>query len=146
MNKFLKYTAIAALLAAPAAYADTPTTKGGLTIKSDDGRFEATVGGRIHFDGVMLNADDSQTANNENSGFYFRRVFITLKGKAYGWSYQIDEDISNVSSKAPAQTARSTSVRKNHGAAWMKSPATTTPCSWNATRFPLTVSSAAATS
>jgi len=95
VNKLFKYTAIAALLAAPAAYADTPTTKGGLTIKSDDGRFEASVGGRIHFDGALLNADSKQiAAGNENSGFYFRRVFITLKGKAYGWSYQIDEDIS----------------------------------------------------
>ena len=97
MTKLLKYTAIAAVLAAtaPSAYADTPTTKGGLTIKSDDGRFEANVGGRIHFDGALLNADDHQSATNEASGFYFRRVFITLKGKAYGsWSYQIDEDIS----------------------------------------------------
>lgn len=100
MIKLLKYTAIAAVLAATAqsAYADTPVTKGGLTIKSDDGRFEATLGGRIHFDGALLNADrpdqTGATANNENSGFYFRRVFITLKGKAYGWNYQIDEDIS----------------------------------------------------
>ena len=103
MTKFLKYTAIAAVLAATAqsAYADTPSTKGGLTIKSDDGRFEASVGGRIHFDGALLNADNSQTANNENSGFYFRRVFISLKGKAYGsWSYQIDEDISNTTNPA----------------------------------------------
>lgn len=102
MNKLFKYTAIAALLAAPAAYADTPSTKGGLTIKSDDGRFEATVGGRIHFDGTMLNVDDNAAANNESSGFYFRRVFITLKGKAFGWMYQIDEDISNTSKDAPA--------------------------------------------
>ncbi len=104
MNKFLKYTAIAAALAATAqsAYADTPVTKGGLTIKSDDGRFEATVGGRIHFDGTMLNTDSNQVANSENGGFYFRRVFITLKGKAFGWIYNIDEDISNTSKDAPA--------------------------------------------
>lgn len=96
MNKLFKYTAIAAALAAcaPAAYADSASTKGGLTIKSDDGRFEATVGGRIHFDGALLDTDKNQAATGENSGFYFRRVFITLKGKAYGWMYNIDEDIS----------------------------------------------------
>ncbi|PTU32122.1 hypothetical protein CJD38_05490 [Stenotrophobium rhamnosiphilum] len=86
---------------APAAFADTPTTKGGLTIKSDDGRFEATVGGRIHFDGTALNVDDNTIGTNENGGFYFRRVFITLKGKAFGWMYNIDEDISNTSKDAP---------------------------------------------
>jgi len=93
--------AVAALaLTAQSAYADNASTKGGLTIKSDDGRFEANVGGRIHFDGALLNADSKEiSAGNENSGFYFRRVFITLKGKAYGsWLYQIDEDISSTSS------------------------------------------------
>lgn len=101
VSNIFKYTAIAAAVlagAAQSAYADSASTKGGLTIKSDDGRFEATVGGRIHFDGALLNTDSNQTATNENSGFYFRRVFITLKGKAYGWSYQIDEDISGTAS------------------------------------------------
>jgi len=104
VNKLFKYTAIAAVLAAaaPAAYADSASTKGGLTIKSDDGRFEATIGGRIHFDGTMLDTDSSTVGNNEKSGFYFRRVFITLKGKAFGWMYNIDEDISNVATSASA--------------------------------------------
>lgn len=101
MRTLFKYTSfVAVVLAATAqsAYADNASTKGGLTIKSDDGRFEASVGGRIHFDGALLNADENQTANNEASGFYFRRVFLTLKGKAYGFSYQIDEDLSSTSS------------------------------------------------
>ena len=102
VTKLFKYTAIAATIMAAGvstAYADSASTKGGLTIKSDDGRFEATVGGRIHFDGALLNADAKEVGGgNENSGFYFRRVFITLKGKAYGWMYQIDEDISGTAS------------------------------------------------
>lgn len=96
--KLSAFAAAALAVTAQSAFADSASTKGGLTIKSDDGRFEATVGGRIHFDGALLNTDSNQTANNENSGFYFRRVFITLKGKAYGWGYQIDEDISSTSS------------------------------------------------
>ncbi|MGH8504602.1 MAG: OprO/OprP family phosphate-selective porin [Stenotrophobium sp.] len=103
MSPLLKYTAIAAAIMTASiqtASADTAITKGGITVKSDDGLFEATLGGRIHFDGALLNADSSnQTAPaNENSGFYFRRVFISLKGKAYGWMYQIDDDVSSTTS------------------------------------------------
>ena len=101
MNKFFKYTAIAALLAAPAAYADTPTTKGGLTIKSDDGRFEATVGGRIHLDYATFSNDT--IFNGKANGPYMRRAYLTLSGKAYGWKYKLENDFagagSTVSSK-----------------------------------------------
>lgn len=101
MSPFFKFTAIAvALMAAyiQTASADTASSKSGITVKSDDGLFDATLGGRIHFDGTALNSGGNVAAGNENSGFYFRRVFISLAGHAYGWGYHIDEDISNTSS------------------------------------------------
>jgi len=105
VNKFLKYTAIAAVLVAPAAYADTPTTKGGLTIKSDDGRFEANVGGRIHYDYATFSIDNPVTAATAGkaNGPYLRRAYLTLSGKAYGFKYKLENDFagagSTVSSK-----------------------------------------------
>jgi phosphate-selective porin OprO/OprP len=101
VSPFFKYTAIAAVLMAASiqtASADTASSKGGITIKSDDGLFDATLGGRIHFDGAALKSGDNVAAGNENSGFYFRRVFISLAGHAYGWGYHIDEDISGTGS------------------------------------------------
>ncbi|MGH8456954.1 MAG: OprO/OprP family phosphate-selective porin [Stenotrophobium sp.] len=104
MRPLFKYSAIAAAIvmaSTSAAYADSASSNGGLTVKSDDGRFEATLGGRVHFDGALLNADTAnQTANNEASGFYFRRVFISLNGKAYGWMYKIDDDVSSTTTPA----------------------------------------------
>ncbi|MES2489674.1 MAG: porin [Pseudomonadota bacterium] len=94
MTKFLKYTAIAAAMAAiaPAAYADTPTSKGGLTIKSDDGRFEANVGGRIHYDFATISTDN--VVASKPNGPYLRRAYITLAGKAYGWKYKLEHDFA----------------------------------------------------
>src|ERR1700758_597365 len=81
------------------AHADTATTTGGFKIKSDDGNFDASIGGRIHFDGVILSPDNGAFGSSSTppathygsdsldnaSGFYFRRVFLTLNGHAYGW-------------------------------------------------------------
>lgn len=86
-------TAMALGLAQP-ALADTAETKGGITIKTDDGRFEAKVGGRIHLDFVSLDADDS-TDYAEDGGAYFRRARLTLSGKAYGWEYKFENDFAD---------------------------------------------------
>lgn len=105
MNKYFKLSAIAAgLVASGMAFADTSETKGGIKIKTDDGRFEANVGGRIHFDGNLIHDDNgaflntangsNSTANQANSGFYFRRIYLTLSGKLYGWSYKIENDFA----------------------------------------------------
>jgi phosphate-selective porin OprO/OprP len=97
--------AIAALLGVSgAALADNATTLGGIVVKSDDGNFVGSLGGRIHFDytGIMPDKGssfDSGAAEND-SGFYFRRVYISLAGKIYGWRYRIDEDIANTSNPA----------------------------------------------
>ena len=96
MHNVLKISAAAALslgLAQP-ALADTAETKGGITIKTDDGRFEAKIGGRIHLDFVSLDNDDSATYSDDG-GAYFRRARLTLTGKAYGWEYKFENDFAD---------------------------------------------------
>jgi len=84
-----------------AALADSARTLGGIVVQSDDGNFVGSLGGRIQFDYTGILPDkgsgiDSGEEEND-SGFYFRRVYITLTGKIYGWRYRIDEDLSNTS-------------------------------------------------
>ncbi len=86
------------------ALADSASTHGGIVVKSDDGNFLASLGGRVHFDYTAImpdkgNSFDSGAAENY-SGFYFRRIFLSLSGKIYDWRYRIDEDVSNSSSPA----------------------------------------------
>lgn len=105
MNDFIKYSALAVFVGSVAApaYADPAETKGGITVKTEDGRFEAKVGGRIHFDGNLVQEDDSayngivngsSGAQPAQSGFYFRRIYMTLSGKLYGWKYKIEPDFA----------------------------------------------------
>jgi phosphate-selective porin OprO/OprP len=90
------------------ALADSAKTLGGLVIESDDGNFLASLGGRIHFDYTGIMPDNGGTnggkfdsaASENDSGFFFRRVFLSLSGKLYGWRYRIDEDFSNASNPA----------------------------------------------
>lgn len=98
MKNLFKKTTLALALAAASglALADTAETKGGLTIKTDDGRFEAKLGGRIHFDAYVFGDEElngAKVANNQ-SGTEFRRARITLSGKAYGWEYKFEEDFA----------------------------------------------------
>lgn len=109
VNKLIQYTALAAFVGAgfsAVAHADEATTAGGFKIKSDDGKFDFSLGGRIHFDTVITQADDSAKfgptgthfgSNNieDNSGTYFRRVFLTLGGHLYGFEYRVETDIAN---------------------------------------------------
>lgn len=95
MEKLFKYGALAVFLGtAGIAQADVAETKGGITIKTEDGRFEAKVGGRIHLDFVSLDNDESDTYSTEG-GSYFRRARITLSGKAYGWEYKFENDFAD---------------------------------------------------
>lgn len=101
-----KMTAIAAAALAMfsgIASADPAETKGGITIKTEDGRFEAKVGGRIHFDGNLISEDDptgvagttfGSMTTPAQSGFYMRRIYMTLSGKLYGWKYKIEPDFA----------------------------------------------------
>ena len=99
MNNMLKYGALAVFVgAAGVAHADPAETKGGIKIKSEDGRFEAKIGGRIHFDGNLIDGDDNGPSSADFSDVFFRRARLTLSGKAYGWEYKFEEDFGSTSS------------------------------------------------
>ena len=65
-------------------------TKGGLKITSADGKFEASVGGRIQFDTYAFDRDLASTTGTTE----FRRARLTLQGKAYGWEYKMENDFA----------------------------------------------------
>jgi phosphate-selective porin OprO/OprP len=70
--------------------ADAPKveTKGGIKITSADKNFEASLGGRIHFDTYLFDNDlVDPTGTTE-----FRRARLTLSGKAFGWEYKMEND------------------------------------------------------
>jgi phosphate-selective porin OprO/OprP len=65
-------------------------TKGGLKITSADGKFEGSLGGRIHFDAYAFDRDVAATTGTTE----FRRARLTLSGKAYGWDYKLEQDFA----------------------------------------------------
>lgn len=94
MNKLLGYSALAVVMGAGAsapAVADTASTKGGVVIKSDDGQFEASLGGRLHYDYNYI--DEDEVEDTSTDGFFMRRAYITLAGKLYGFEYKLETDI-----------------------------------------------------
>jgi phosphate-selective porin OprO and OprP len=102
MEKIFKFGALAMFLGtAGVAHADLATTTGGVTVKTDDGRFEAKFGGRIHLDTNTPIDDDQENEENgvAEQGFdaFFRRARLTLEGKAYGWSYKFENDFAGQS-------------------------------------------------
>ena len=101
MNKLFKLTAIAVALAVSGvAQADVAETKGGIKIKTEDGRFEANINGRIHLDTYVFGEDDGSaygsglTGNQQLGGVAFRRTYLTLTGKLYGWKYKFENDFT----------------------------------------------------
>lgn len=107
--------AIAAAGLATSAIADTATTKGGFQIKSDDGNFEAKLGGRIHFDGNFYTSEKdlgSATAQDSNSQFFFRRARITIEGRAYDYTYKFENDFASSSENAGTN---GTATKANEG-------------------------------
>ena len=65
-------------------------TKGGIKITSADKTFEASLGGRIHFDTYVFDRDQASTTGTTE----FRRARLTLSGKAYGWDYKMEQDFA----------------------------------------------------
>jgi len=65
-------------------------TKGGLKVTSADKKFEASLGGRIHFDAYAFDRDLAATTGTSE----FRRARLTLAGKALGWDYKLEQDFS----------------------------------------------------
>lgn len=65
-------------------------TKGGIKVTSADKKFEASLGGRIHFDAYAYDRDKVDTTGTTE----FRRTRLTLQGKAFGWGYKMEQDFS----------------------------------------------------
>ena len=65
-------------------------TKGGIKITSPDKKFEAQIGGRIHFDTYAFDRDIASTTGTTE----FRRARLTLAGKALGWDYKLEQDFA----------------------------------------------------
>src|SRR5690606_34232448 len=81
-------------------------TKGGIKVTSADKKFEASLGGRIHFDAYAFDRDQASTTGTTE----FRRARLTLQGKAYGWDYKVEQDFaagSNLDGLRDAYIARS---------------------------------------
>lgn len=65
-------------------------TKGGIKVTSADKNFEASLGGRIHFDAYAFDKDIAATTDTTE----FRRARLTLAGKAWGWEYKMENDFA----------------------------------------------------
>lgn len=104
MNHAIKMTALAVFAATFGATAiadDKASTTGGFKIKSEDGNFEAKIGGRIHFDAnYYIDEDDiNKTAQNSKNDFFFRRARLSLEGRAYDFTYKFENDFASSSGK-----------------------------------------------
>lgn len=100
MKHAIKMTALAVFVAsfgATALAADKASTTGGFKIKSEDGNFEAKIGGRIHFDANYYTDEDDINVGTQNSGndFFFRRARLTLEGRAYDFKYKFENDFAS---------------------------------------------------
>ena len=69
VNKLLRYSALAVFVGTGmgVAHADEATTTGGIKIKSSDGNFDASIGGRVHFDGEVIVPDHGSTFGSGSS-------------------------------------------------------------------------------
>ncbi|MEO6697783.1 MAG: porin [Paraperlucidibaca sp.] len=100
MKHAIKMTALAVFAASFGATAmadDKASTTGGFKIKSEDGNFEAKIGGRIHFDANYYIDEDDINKGKQNSGndFFFRRARLTLEGRAYDFTYKFENDFAS---------------------------------------------------
>jgi phosphate-selective porin OprO/OprP len=81
----------------PAPSVDQPTkeaarveTNGGIKVVSADKQFEASLGGRIHFDAYAFDRDLANAVGTTE----FRRARLTVAGKFYGWDYRMEQDFA----------------------------------------------------
>lgn len=109
MNKTAIAATAALMAVSGSAFADLAETKGGIKVKTEDGRFEMNIGGRVHFDGFLFSEDTeaefgSPTSTNR-SGTQFRREYLTLTGKFYGWDYKFEHDFAAEGGSATCTSA-----------------------------------------
>ena len=65
-------------------------TKGGIKVTSADGQFEASIGGRLHFDVYAFGRDTVAVIG----GSELRRGRLSVVGKALGWDYRLEHDFA----------------------------------------------------
>ena len=98
MNKTLLALLVSAVSMGAYAEGDEVKTKGGFQIKSEDGLFEAKIGGRIHLDGNYFTQEDKGGITNaqqdQNSTIFLRRAYLTLTGRAYDFDYKFENDFA----------------------------------------------------
>ena len=104
MNKTLLALLVSAVSMGAYAEGDEVKTKGGFQIKSEDGLFEAKIGGRIHLDGNYFTQEDHQAKpgtpdisadkQDANSTLFLRRAYLTLTGRAYDFEYKFENDFA----------------------------------------------------
>ena len=97
MNKLIQYSTLAVFVGCGVgvAKADPAETQGGIKVKTEDGRFEGSLGGRLHYDYGAVEQDEVKGSSPD--GFYMRRAYISLAGKLYGFKYKLESDIKGSS-------------------------------------------------
>lgn len=103
---------------ATTAWADTASTNAGLRIQSADGNFEGRLGARLQFDGYFFSQPERDNSEIERepaqaNGTEFRRTRITLRGRAYGWDYILENDFSDSSPNAGYRDVNISRIREN---------------------------------
>lgn len=72
------------------------TTKDGVFVKSDDGKFSTQINARLQYDAVRF--DDGRlndlTSFDSQDGSYFRRGYVTLTGKYGDWGFRLENDFA----------------------------------------------------
>ena len=66
-------------------------TRGGIKVESGDGKFSASLGGRIHYDAYAFDRGQATVTGTTE----LRRARLTLQGKAYGWDYKLEQDFAS---------------------------------------------------
>lgn len=99
MNKTLLALLVSAVSMGAYAEGDEVKTKGGFQIKSEDGLFEAKIGGRLHIDANYFTKEEDLAANAQdtNSTLFARRARLSLSGRAYDVEYLIENDFAGQS-------------------------------------------------
>lgn len=91
--------ALAGLGLAGLFHADAARADGAFTLRSSDGNFSGSLGGRLQFDGYYDDNDEGSGIGSGVAGassadtFRFRRIWVTLTGKVYSFDYHIDYDL-----------------------------------------------------
>lgn len=99
MNKTLLTLLASAISVGAYAEGDEVKTKGGFQIKSEDGLYEAKIGGRLHIDANYFTREEDLANNlqDTNNAMFARRARLELSGRAYDVEYLIENDFAGQS-------------------------------------------------